>query len=187
MSYRDINIKALALGALTDLGGSLIAALAYGFVVGFVLGAQGVRQHELGARFASATFLAPGLMIGFAFTLLGGYVAGRVSKTSEVIHGGLVGLISLLFGLIYGLFLSRSVPMWYTVLSFVGVIPFGMLGGWAAATKRRESDTDPVTDRAFPMPNVATCPGCARYLRVPESEAGKEITVHPTLQWVKKR
>ena len=70
---REISIKALVLGVLTDIGCSLI--------VGFAL---------------SPMVLVPSMIIGFGFTILGGFVAGRVSKKSEVIHGGIVGFIAVI-------------------------------------------------------------------------------------------
>ena len=65
--------------------------------------------------------------------MLGGYVAGRVSKTHEVLHGGIVGGIGLLFGLLFW----TSLPLWYSIVSLLGVIPCGMLGGRIATTGQR--------------------------------------------------
>ena len=135
---RGINITALALGALTDIGGSLVAGSAIGIIVVIVLAAQGVPQNELAARLEGPMILVPGLILGFPITLLGGFVAGRVSKHSEVLHGGLVGLIGLLFGLLF----SGSLPLWYSIVSAVGVVPFGMAGGRLAAGNRQRIAKD---------------------------------------------
>ena len=131
---RRISVKALAFGVLTDIGGSLIVGAAFGLISAIELVAQGVPENELPARLESPIVLVPLLVIGFGFTLLGGFVAGRTSKRAEVTHGGLVGLI----GLVFGLLLSASLPSWYAIASFVGVVPFGMMGGRLAVTDRAE-------------------------------------------------
>lgn len=128
---RGINIKALVLGAVTDISGSLVVATILGVVMGIALAAQGIPQSEIEAR-AQGMVLIPSLLIGFGFTVLGGFVAGRVSKSYEVMHGGIVGCIGLFFGF---LFWAAS-PLWLIIASLVGTVPMGMLGGRIAATTR---------------------------------------------------
>ena len=128
---RGINIKALVLGAVTDISGSLIVGTILGVVMGIVLAAQGIPQNAIEARL-QGMLLIPGLLIGFGFTVLGGFVAGRVSKSNEVMHGGIVGCIGLFFGLLFW----ASSPLWLNIASLVGTVPIGMLGGRIAATTR---------------------------------------------------
>jgi hypothetical protein len=130
---RGISIKALALGVATDIAGSAIGAAALGVILGGVLVAQGVPEDELAGRLQGPMVLISGLLIGFGFTMLGGFVAGRVSRTSPVVHGGLVGLVAIVLGLP---FWTWS-PLWVNVLCLLGLVPFGMLGGYAAGADRR--------------------------------------------------
>lgn len=128
--HRQLSIKALALGSLADIGGSLLVGGILGFSMGIYLGVQGIPQNEIPVRLEGLIILIPGLFIGFGFTLLGGYVAGRISKTHEVLHGGIVGGIGLIFGLLFW----ASLPLWYNIVALIGVIPFGMIGGRIATT-----------------------------------------------------
>lgn len=89
-------------------------------------------------------FLIPGLIIGFGFTILGGFVAGRVSKSNEVLHGGVVGFITIFFGLLFW----AAVPRWHFIISLISNVPFGMLGGRnAAATHEKNSGNNKSTER----------------------------------------
>jgi len=58
-------------------------------------------------------------------SILGGFVAGRVSKKFEFLHGGIVGFIGILFGVLFW----TTLPLWYIIVSLVGVVRLGMLGG----------------------------------------------------------
>lgn len=132
---RRISIKALLLGALTDIGGSLVVGSVFGLLIGIVLAVLGVPQNRMDAHLQGLAVLIPSLVIGFGFTVLGGFVAGRVSKSYEVMHGGIVGCI----GIVFGLFFWASLPLWYNIASLLGVVPCGMLGGRIAATTRHKT------------------------------------------------
>jgi hypothetical protein len=132
---RRINIKAVALGVLTDIGGSLIAILALGVIAGGILAAQGVPEDELDVRLQGPVYLVSSLIVGLGLTVLGGFVAGRVSKKSEVMHGGLVGGVCFVLGLVLWPFLP-PLPLWYYVPCYLGTVPSGMLGGRLAVVNR---------------------------------------------------
>ena len=131
---KRIRIKAVVLGCLTDLSGSLAVGLVYGVVLGISMAVKGIPQEEIGTRLQGLIVLIPSFFIGFGFTLLGGFVAGRIAKHSESLHGGIVGAIGILLGfLFYG-----SFPLWYNIISFAGVVPAGMAGGYLAKQRRKK-------------------------------------------------
>jgi hypothetical protein len=132
---RIIDIKAVALGVLTDTGGSLVigAILAVIIVVGLAM--NGIPKNQIEAYLHGPIVLILGMVIGFAFTILGGFVAGRVSKKFEILHGGIVGFIGILFGVLFW----TTLPMWYIIVSLVGVVPLGMLCGRIAEVSRNRS------------------------------------------------
>jgi len=71
----------------------------------------------------------------------GGYIAGRMSKTNEVLHGGIVGCLYLLMDLVMGQFFQLSIsPAWHNIISMTANIPMGMLGGYFAANSRPKSN-----------------------------------------------
>lgn len=135
MSDRRINWKAVVMGALTDIAGTFAFASLVGILAAVATDMYHLSTSEMEARLQSPSSILAMIIIGLAFTVLGGYVAGRVSSTHEVIHGLIVGAISLLIGLAsFG-----SLPLWYDIVSLVVVIPCGMLGGWIAVKNRQRS------------------------------------------------
>jgi len=131
-----IRIKAIVLGFVTDLGGSLVVGIGYGVVLGISMAVKGIPPEEIATLLQGPITLIPGLVFGFGFTLLGGYVAGRIAKHSEILHGGIVGLIGILLGVLF----CGSLPLWYNIISFAGVVPVGMLGGYFANRQHMKAD-----------------------------------------------
>lgn len=125
-----INVKALALGVLTDIGGTLLIGSILGVLAGIILGVKGTTEDELHMYLHGPIAMGLSLIIGLGLTVLGGFVAGRVSKSREIFHGGMVGFIGIFFGLLFW----TTVPLWYNITSLLAIVPFGMLGGRIAAT-----------------------------------------------------
>ena len=144
-----IHVKALLLGALTDVGGSLVVGGFMGLAIGIVIGLGGglTAIDQLEELSSSWWMLVSGFLVGLAFSLLGGFVAGRLARELEVLHGGLSGLLSALVGL---LFPSSTLPTWFLVLCFVAAPLAGMLGGRLA--RRRDLG-------ALPSPSGAAIAG----------------------------
>ncbi len=132
---KGIRIKAVVLGFVTDLGGSLVVGFAYGVILGISMTIKGIPPEEIAIRLQGPVALVPSLVIGFGFTLLGGYVAGRIAKRSEILHGGIVGVI----GISLGLLLCGDFPLWYNIIVFAGVVPVGMAGGYFAKKKHNKA------------------------------------------------
>ncbi|MFA5340032.1 MAG: hypothetical protein WC317_07810 [Candidatus Omnitrophota bacterium] len=130
---RKINIKALVVGVLTDLGSSIVLGIILGVVAAIILIAQGVPPKEVAVRLQGQMLLIPSMIIGLGGTLLGGFVAGRIAKDYEVFHGGIVGCISILLGF----FFWSSCPLWYNLAGLIVTIPCGMLGGNIAKITRK--------------------------------------------------
>jgi hypothetical protein len=101
-------VKAVVLGLLTDVGGTLAAVVLIMFVYGIVLGASGVRQEEIAAAvnvdFASTDsgWFYVGAAIGLGFSVLGGYVCARIARRSEMKLGAIMALLSAGLGLAMG-------------------------------------------------------------------------------------
>ena len=77
-------------------------------------------------------------VIGVLCTVVGGYIAGRLAKNAEVKHGALVGVGSLIMAELTEAMLgsNESIPMWYTVASYLIAIPAGALGGYLSQRER---------------------------------------------------
>ncbi|MFA5148228.1 MAG: TIGR04086 family membrane protein [Candidatus Omnitrophota bacterium] len=135
-SERPIKIKALALGILAYIGGSLVFGSILGLAMGIILTAQGVSANEMNARIWGPIL---NLINGFGSAVLGGFVAGRIAKQKQVLHGAIVGAIVVVTWIILGFFSGESFPLaWHNIVLFVGVVPFGMLGGRVAENTRKK-------------------------------------------------
>lgn len=135
-----IRIKAIVLGVLADIGVSLVVGIAYGIGLTVCLFIKGIRPEEIGAHLSGSVILIPSLLIGFGATLLGGFVAGRVAKQSEILHGAIVGALGIPLCFID----VGGFPLWFTIVSCVGLAPAGMAGGYLARKKRlRMNDVQP--------------------------------------------
>lgn len=129
---KNIKVKAILLGVLTDVAGSTVTGIVIGIGLGIALAAQHVPTNEIAIRLHGASVLISSLILGFGFTVLGGYVAGRVAKQSEILHGGIVGAIGILFSLF-----TISYPLWYNIVAIIGIVPFGIIGGLLARKRHK--------------------------------------------------
>jgi hypothetical protein len=125
--------KAVLLGALTDLGGSAVAGIV--LVVVYALWSapgEGGADEMLERLARSWPFLMVSMVVGGCFTVLGGYVAGRIARHSFLKHALVAGALSLVLGIV--LFRSDEGP-YSGVVALLGYglhLPLALLGGWLA-------------------------------------------------------
>jgi len=135
-----INGFAILIGTLVDLCGSVAPVMAFGFIQGFRMASQGVpeaeRQARLTALFQNPVMLLGGLVLGAAFSFLGGFVAARIAKNAEIMHSGVVGGIGTVLGLLF-LASPESGPLWAEVAGILLTIPVAILGGHVAGGRRK--------------------------------------------------
>jgi len=103
---RGPAVKAVVLGLMTDIGGSVISSLAFFMVYGAYLGATGGTADDLmmlarGNGIDSPMALALAL-VGCMFSVLGGYVCARIAKHSEYRLGAILSACSVAAGLLLG-------------------------------------------------------------------------------------
>ena len=132
-----MRISAVAAGWLTDLGLSLL----FFMVLAAIVGREGASAEDVARRMnGSVELTVTTLIVGLAFTGIGGYVAAALAKQQHIQHGVGVGLLSL------GLGLSTLVaagpgeqPSWVTLAGLVFTVPFAAFGGYY----RRQTETKP--------------------------------------------
>lgn len=123
-----MRIGAIAAGWLTDLGLSLL----FFMVLAAIIGGDGGSAEEVARRMnGSVELLASTLVVGLAFTGIGGYVAASLAKQQHVRHAVAVGMLSLGLGL-SGLFAAGpgSQPVWATLAGLILTLPFAAFGGY---------------------------------------------------------
>jgi len=131
----DIKIKAVIVGALADNVGTLFIMM----LLMTSLASQGISHDEVIARMKSQSGLLLNLILGLGCTFLGGYVAGRIARRSEVLHGALVAGAGMVLAQIWR---ESGLPPWYDIIGFAGMLPAGMLGGHMARQRRKSGSKD---------------------------------------------
>ena len=99
---RGSAVKAVVLGALVDLGGSILASIVFFMLYGIYLGVSGAPAEDLQATMGGMTGSPMGIMmniVGCLFSVLGGYVCARIARHAEYRLGGIVAAISVVIGL----------------------------------------------------------------------------------------
>ncbi len=123
--------KAVLIGAATDLAGSIVAGII--LVVLFAMLARpgaGTVEDSVDGLAQSWPFVMTSMIVGGAFTVLGGYVAGRVARHSFLQHALAAGVLSLAVGIV--LFRGDDGP-YSGLIAFLGYglhLPLALLGGW---------------------------------------------------------
>jgi hypothetical protein len=95
--------KAIALGLVVDIGGSLIGTVLLALVYGVALGAAGVKREDIAAAMQASApdswFFYVGMLVGLGFSVLGGYVCARIARRSELKLGAILAALSAVSGL----------------------------------------------------------------------------------------
>jgi hypothetical protein len=130
-----ISLKGVLIGCLVDWVGTFAFVLASGISLGIMAMLRGLSQQETQSVLIEWSRSTPGmalsLLSGFGFTLLGGYVAARISKTGHLLNSALVGGV----GILLGLFFTSETPETVLLLSMLLSIPVSTLGGFCYIKK----------------------------------------------------
>ncbi len=122
----------IVVGLLVDTVGSILVGVLYAALIVVTKGpdAAAATPNTMGALIAAE-------VVGLALVALGGFVAGRLVETQQARHGAAVGLGALFIGLIAEFAgLSEDLPRWYGIVSFVLIVPSGVVGGHLAGKRR---------------------------------------------------
>lgn len=103
---RGSAVKAVVLGLMTDVGGSMISSILFFAVYGAYLGSTGGTPEDLAEVAQSNGFDSPMAlllsMVGCLFSVLGGYVCARIAKHSEYQLGMILAACSVVAGYVLG-------------------------------------------------------------------------------------
>ncbi|HWR72983.1 MAG TPA: hypothetical protein VN604_07420 [Nitrospirota bacterium] len=128
LKLSDIKFKAVIAGVIVDNAGTLLLMT----TLAALLVSTGLSEDEVMGRMKSTNGLLLGLIIGLSFTVLGGYLAGRMAKQIEILHGALVAVTGMTIALIF----RGGDPLWFDIAGFAGMLPAGMTGGYLALRHR---------------------------------------------------
>lgn len=98
-------LKAIVLGLLVDIGGSVLSSAILLFLYGVTLAAQGMNAEEI-AQLVTVTrdswVFYLDTTIGLGFSVLGGYVCARIVRRSEYRYGAIQAAISAALAVLLG-------------------------------------------------------------------------------------
>lgn len=129
LNFSDIKLKAVIIGALADNAGTLFLMT----TLAALLVSTGLTEDEVMGRMKSMSGLLLGLIIGLGCTAMGGYLAGRIAKQAEALHGALVAVAGMVVALV---FREGGEPIWFDIVGFAGMLPAGIAGGYLAFRHR---------------------------------------------------
>jgi hypothetical protein len=129
--FTGIQLRQVITGVMLDtIATYVLGALYFTFAV-----AKGAATNEeaIAAYWLTSEGLMASLLLGSLGTAIGGFYAGYKAGRLEMKHGGLVGIGSIIVGLLMELVAAESeLPEWFIGLSLTAAIPAGVLGGFFA-------------------------------------------------------
>lgn len=135
---RGSAVKAVLLGALADIGGSIAAGIVLTFAYGLMLGLSGADPEQIGSALAQVPvgswFSILGMVVGSGFSVLGGYLCARIARRSEYKLGAIVAAISG----VSGLFLGGRAPAGIDFALLLATVASVMLGAWIGLMRNRQ-------------------------------------------------
>lgn len=131
--HGKLSVKAVAIGLVVDIGGSLGVGFLVGIVTGIYLGVKGVPPDRMAQTlYGSFVFLLVSLIIGLFFTGLGGYIAAKIAKTAELKHAFVLGILVELLGVLFIVLSSNPGSPAFNIVGLILTIPIAVLGGYLA-------------------------------------------------------
>lgn len=133
-----IHPKAVLLGTLVDIAGTLVVGIIIAMIaLGMYVSDGGDIDTFEGDIYSNTLLLLFAMTLGFGFTVLGGYIAGRIAGGSPLFNASLVGLA----GIIIGLFFWGEGPLWSDIAGILLSIPAAYLGGMIAVKRKKAAET----------------------------------------------
>ena len=133
--FTGIQFRPIIGGVVVDtIATFALTWLYYSFFVAKDLTAQGAAEDAFNQYWNSSDGLIASLLLGSLGTVIGGFFAAYKAGTLEMKHGALVGMGSIVLGLVLQGWGSDDsvIPEWFMALSFAAAIPAGAIGGFFA-------------------------------------------------------
>jgi uncharacterized membrane protein len=127
--------KAVALGLGADIGGTFLAGIALALIYGVVLGASGASTEEIMASTKAigtdSWLFYAGVLVGLAFSVLGGYVCARIARRDEMKLGAILAGLSALIGVLFSGEAYQLGTLASLTLAGIGAVMIGARLGYA--------------------------------------------------------
>jgi putative membrane protein (TIGR04086 family) len=134
--FTGIKIRPVIIGVAVDILATMLLSTVYFFI--FVAKElsepSAISEEALAQYWSSGEGIMASLVIGTFSTAIGGFYAGRKAGALEMKHGGLVGVGSILTGIILQSAGENGTGLnqWQMLIAYAAAIPAGALGGSVA-------------------------------------------------------
>ncbi|MBX3469931.1 MAG: hypothetical protein KF878_23900 [Planctomycetes bacterium] len=160
-----MRVLPLLVGFAVDLAGTVLTLLALALL--HIASAEG-SPTALERSFASPAWLGANVLVGLAFTILGGAVAAALARGAELRHALVLGAITTAIGalaVVGALWTAQELPAtWALLVSLALTVPASCLGGQLVAAHRQR--TMPPLDGQ----PLGRCPFCHEDVRRGDAE-----------------
>jgi hypothetical protein len=132
----NISIKGIVLGYIAGN----VTSITLGFMFALVAGPlffENMSEEDLIALGSTTSVLLSSILFNALSTVVGGYIAARVAKEATYLNAGMIGVIVIVAGLLFG----GEHPLWFTVLAYISIPPSALLGGYLAGLRQASYDT----------------------------------------------
>jgi hypothetical protein len=136
---RKVNLLALGVGWVVDIGGSNAIALLY------ILWATATGRLDLAivsdqnALMRDPELVQALFVTGLAVSVVAGYVAARIAGRAHVLYGLLSSAAAVVFGILSLGQALQAQPQWLVAAGFVAGPAAGALGGYIALQQAQRS------------------------------------------------
>ena len=137
--FTGIQFRPIFMGVIVDVIASMaLSGAYYSYYVDPGAGMLAAFTEEAAEYWRSSEGMVATLLLGSLGTLIGGFYAAYKAGTLEMKHGALVGIGSIILGLVLQSGTEESaLPEWFMALSSAAAIPAGTLGGFFAEMFRK--------------------------------------------------
>lgn len=127
---KKISIKAICSGLAVGLIGSTIASLILVVLWGIPLKPEALTAEKLEAFYATnVILLVVDLFFSLVFVFFSGYITAKLSKANPMPNVITMALIQLVLLILIYTLQSTVSPLWYTVITFLSLVPVAYWGG----------------------------------------------------------
>jgi len=132
--FTGIQFRPILMGVVVDtIATFALISVYYAFYVEPGASKGAAFGEDAAAYWATGEGLLATLLLGALGTLIGGFYAAYKAGMLEMKHGALVGIGSIILGLVLQAGTEESaLPEWFMALSAAAAIPAGALGGFFA-------------------------------------------------------
>jgi len=124
---KKLNFKAVFIGTIADVAGSVVFGAIMGMLIASVYAASNGNMEGFEEYYNSSTLIMVlSLLIGLIFVSIGSYLAGKIAKEHEIINALGVGVLGIILGMVLSI---DGTPQWYSISSYILILPFAYAGG----------------------------------------------------------